>query len=513
MSASRPLALCRSLSDSGFEVTAQGSDLARYNPYSQNDDAAVIRTAGGLKHNSLILDAISQPGDLIRAESRISVMDHSIGVLDMVLDSISRVLEIPLVDNNAEGCQHNDSAYDALTEAKSIVDFGDKDAVDQTDVKELACKNYVLQRPPEYADISQGDMLHLIDSIADVHKKLDMLTGKMNNFLLQKKPESDTQIVPPKGIEMALSQQYGKRIFERESMYVQLEQVYINMQRINFLHRPKKSFLQTCPPFSQPNTAPKKTADASTQIAMDFASELADLRARCSHLEEENTSLNKELKKLQEPEKKIHPVPAPRQPKPDKEPIYTVVNCLVGPPTTPSKDVRMTEVTYEWTIQNYIRQFRDQRSGLVDKTISAPFFITNNGYRARMEAFLDGDGCAKGSYFSVFFRILSSEMDDHLTWPLNLRITFILINQTDKPNEDFQSRRGVIEHSFPQPNSNGIYEHGLSDCWGLLNLVSHEKIQMEQFIRKDKLLLQCQVQILPTSQQSRRTTSNMSKVL
>ena len=57
---------------------------------------------------------------------------------------------------------------------------------------------------------------------------------------------------------------------------------------------------------------------------------------------------------------------------------------------------------------------------------SLPFF------RARMEAYLDGDGSHKGSSLSVFLRILPGEMDDQLPWPAHLKLSFILVNHSGK---------------------------------------------------------------------------------
>ncbi|GFR91367.1 TNF receptor-associated factor [Elysia marginata] len=543
MSASRPIALCRSLSDSGFEITAQESDLAYYSPRILDRQNANVAMRDRLKFNPNALEYISSrdfgTGDILARESKACVMDHSFGVLDMVLDSLSRELEAPLTASNAGVYYNCAPSYDSLTDTKSVVEYGDMQERDQTEVKCLRDVNDVVLRPPAYSDLSDDDVRHLMESVGGLHKKLDMLQTKMNNLLQQKsdkdsndmklrqEPDPYLPFVASKGVGMAANQELGKRIFQRESMYVQLEQVYYNLQRVHFLHRPKNSFVKNCPPFCKPKPAAKKTSEATTQTTTDSTTEIAILRERCDRLEKENASLRKDLKKMRESSKKIPPVPAPRTKTvktttlesedrfgktSEQESMYTLVNCVVGPPTTPPKgppllkDILMTEVTYEWTIHDYNRQFQEQRSGWVHKTTSTPFFITHNGYRAQMEAFLDGDGCAKGSYLSVFLKILPSEMDDQLTWPAHLKLSFILVNQTDKPDEDNQSRRVIMEHNFPRPNSSGIYESGDSDCWGVLTLASHDRIRSQRFIRKDRLLLQCKVYILSGCRQSRKAT-------
>ncbi|RUS86829.1 hypothetical protein EGW08_005425, partial [Elysia chlorotica] len=461
------------------------------------------------------------------------------------IDSISRELEVPVIPSNGEYNNtqpRSEQSYDSLTGVKSFMENADKD---NTAVKAIHRRSndsncdYVDDRmlmPPAYKDLSDDDVRHLIDSVGGLHRKLDLLQSKMNNLLQQKadtsndnlprqgeKPPSEHQFVAKKTVGVRTSQ--AIRMNPKESIYVQIEQVYYNLQRINFLHRPGNNFSKKFPPFYSTKEEQKKTAEAATQTTTDFVAEIESLKKHCDDLEKKNASLKTDLEKVRMSAGKLQPVPAPRQKKgmaatfdadkclnksSEQDSMYTLVNCVVGPPTAPikrhpfPKDICVTEVTYEWTIPDYQRQFQEQRSGKVHSTMSSPFFITHNGYCARMEAFLDGSGCAKGSFFSVFLRILPSEMDELLHWPAHLKLTFILVTQADKKDEKSKSRRTIVEHCFPRPNSSGTYKSGESDCWGVLNLASHETIHSQQFIRDDKLLLQCRVHILSGLKRNRK---------
>ena len=76
-------------------------------------------------------------------------------------------------------------------------------------------------------------------------------------------------------------------MFPMDSVYVQIEQVYYNLQRMNFVQRSGNSVLKKFPNFSPTNKASKETFAAATQTSTDPDDDIASLKERCDSLEKE----------------------------------------------------------------------------------------------------------------------------------------------------------------------------------------------------------------------------------
>ncbi|GFN81678.1 tnf receptor-associated factor [Plakobranchus ocellatus] len=533
----RPLALCRSLSDSGFGVTTGESDSNYYNTlmFPRQNSRAGVR-------NKLRPGFDGSPHDVAlrwervysAQETKAYVVNHSLGTLDMVLECISRELESPL-DSNSDGLFNTPPpSYNSLTEEKSIASCGDAPHVDITSVKAFCSETGDQEVEPNSADderLSDDDRHHLVRSVEELRKNLDLLHSKLDG-LLEQKPDKRTlgdyrtlhlkessglqdEFIAKRTVNATARENLRERNFSKESIYVQIEHEYYNLQRMRFLYPHVGRFFKGFSPFPTAAMAsakappPPPTETASTQTNSDPADDVESLKKKYSDLQKENASLRVEVQALKQLISRKSTVPRQKPGMRVKAaslsdddrcsaPLYTVVNCTAGRPTTPPprppvrKEIQITEVTYEWTIHDYNRQFQEQKSGECLKTTSPPFFITHNGYRACMEAYLDGDGDAKGSYLSVFLRILPGDRDHQLSWPAHLKLSFILVNQTGEGKESIKT---FVEHVFPRPSKNGNSSCG-NDCWGVIDLASHDLICSKHFIFRDKLLLKCRVHIL-----------------
>ena len=60
---------------------------------------------------------------------------------------------------------------------------------------------------------------------------------------------------------------------------------------------------------------------------------------------------------------------------------------------------------------------------------SPQFFTHPGGYKMCLEVWRNGYGSGKGTHLSVFLHLMKGENDDHLKWPLSLKIRFVLLNQ------------------------------------------------------------------------------------
>ncbi|XP_065180559.1 TNF receptor-associated factor 3-like [Sycon ciliatum] len=94
-------------------------------------------------------------------------------------------------------------------------------------------------------------------------------------------------------------------------------------------------------------------------------------------------------------------------------------------------DVKTTNGVLVWKIGDISRRRREAISGKTPSLYSAPFYTSPCGYKMCARVYLDGDGMGKGGCISVFFVIMRGEYDALLLWPFQLRVTMMLIDQSD----------------------------------------------------------------------------------
>ncbi|CAL1527681.1 unnamed protein product [Lymnaea stagnalis] len=110
-----------------------------------------------------------------------------------------------------------------------------------------------------------------------------------------------------------------------------------------------------------------------------------------------------------------------------------------------------------------------------------------------MEAYLNGNGTAANRCMSVFLRVIKGEYDRTLNWPVNLHMVVILVNQSGQNMECLKA--GGHQFQFMQPQGHADSE---TDCWGLIEFVSHELIRRKDYISGDKIVIKCRLMILPS---------------
>ncbi|XP_065180536.1 TNF receptor-associated factor 2-like isoform X2 [Sycon ciliatum] len=94
-------------------------------------------------------------------------------------------------------------------------------------------------------------------------------------------------------------------------------------------------------------------------------------------------------------------------------------------------DVKTTNGVLIWKIGDISRRRREAISGKTPSLYSAPFYTSPCGYKMCARVYLNGDGMGKNSHLSVFFVLMRGEYDALLPWPFQLRVTMMLIDQSD----------------------------------------------------------------------------------
>ncbi|KAK0046332.1 G-protein coupled receptor GRL101 [Biomphalaria pfeifferi] len=183
--------------------------------------------------------------------------------------------------------------------------------------------------------------------------------------------------------------------------------------------------------------------------------------------------------------------------KSDRLSTYSVnTPAVTGRPTSPVpspfliQDVQPRDMTFRWTINNYLRRLREERrSGT--KQSSCPFHLYHCGYKARLEVYLNGNGTAKNRCISVFLRVVRGEYDRYLKWPVNLHLVVTLVNQADSRTDSLKGSGNIFQ--YQQPIGGSDFE---SDSWGLIEFVKHDVIKSKHYVRDDRLVLKCNVTIM-----------------
>ena len=85
-----------------------------------------------------------------------------------------------------------------------------------------------------------------------------------------------------------------------------------------------------------------------------------------------------------------------------------------------------------WKIDKVDFQMAQARSGKVVALHSAPCYTKQYEYKYGTRLYLQGDGMGRSTHISIFFVVMKSEYDQLLTWPMQKRITFELINQVNE---------------------------------------------------------------------------------
>ena len=108
-----------------------------------------------------------------------------------------------------------------------------------------------------------------------------------------------------------------------------------------------------------------------------------------------------------------------------------------------------------WKIDKVDFRMTQARSGKVVALHSAPCYTKQYEYKYCTRLYLQGDGMGRSTHVSLFFVVMKSEYDQLLTWPMQKRITFELINHVNEAESVIESFvSNPRSSSFQRPTNN-----------------------------------------------------------
>ncbi|XP_002164239.2 TNF receptor-associated factor 4 isoform X1 [Hydra vulgaris] len=148
-----------------------------------------------------------------------------------------------------------------------------------------------------------------------------------------------------------------------------------------------------------------------------------------------------------------------------------------------------------WRINSFSKKLKKISAGTYEEpSRSEPFSTGAHGYRLAIWAYLNGRGKCSGKYLSLFIRVLASEVDAILPWPVKPCYSFCLLSQDPDPSKrlDFIRIRDLtVKHvgiSRPQKDDKSFIV-------GFDDFIHHDELVEKNFLADDTLFIKCNVEI------------------
>ncbi|XP_073496912.1 TNF receptor-associated factor 1 [Phyllobates terribilis] len=104
-----------------------------------------------------------------------------------------------------------------------------------------------------------------------------------------------------------------------------------------------------------------------------------------------------------------------------------------------------------WKISDFTRKCQVASEGRTISLYSPAFYTARYGYKVCLRIYLNGDGTGKGSHISLFFAIMKGEYDALLPWPFRHKVTFMLMDQSNREHVIDAFRPDSTSVSFQRP--------------------------------------------------------------
>lgn len=113
--------------------------------------------------------------------------------------------------------------------------------------------------------------------------------------------------------------------------------------------------------------------------------------------------------------------------------------------------------TFVWKLEDFDKTVNEIAAGDTPKSFFSDSFYTapKNGYKLRAKIYPCGDGEGLGTHVSLFIQVMKGKDDDHVTWPMQKKVTFEVLNEEHAPfqgcSDSFITNPGCA--SFQKPKS------------------------------------------------------------
>ena len=146
-----------------------------------------------------------------------------------------------------------------------------------------------------------------------------------------------------------------------------------------------------------------------------------------------------------------------------------------------------TKVNYNgvllWKIENFKKKRQDAINGIKRALYSNYFYTSEFGYKICAKIYMNGDGFGKGTHLSLFFVVMKGEYDALQTWPLQKKITMMLLDQGNGNH--------MIDafHSDPQSSSFKRPTSDMNIASGSPLFIPIENLNNRQYIKDDVMFI------------------------
>lgn len=138
----------------------------------------------------------------------------------------------------------------------------------------------------------------------------------------------------------------------------------------------------------------------------------------------------------------------------------------------------------KWKLSNFSDLKQD--CGAATSVYSAPFYTSKNGYKMRLQLYINGYKEGQNSHLSLFIVVIKGEHDDVLPWPLTIQVSFTLLNMANGANHTFMFSPGP----FTKPT---FSEFDGAEA-GFSQFIGHKYVQ--PFIKNNRIFITCKVKVI-----------------
>ncbi|KAG9463470.1 hypothetical protein GDO78_021676 [Eleutherodactylus coqui] len=169
--------------------------------------------------------------------------------------------------------------------------------------------------------------------------------------------------------------------------------------------------------------------------------------------------------------------------------------------TIAQKDIEMNELhlqlatleqtSYDgiflWKISEFTKKCQDASVGRSVSLYSPAFYTARYGYKVCLRVYLNGDGTGKGTHISLFFAIMRGEYDVLLSWPFKHKVTFMLMDQSNREHVIDAFRPDIMSVSFQRP----VNDMNIASGCPLFCPLSKLQCGRSHYVRDDTIFIRC----------------------
>ncbi|MEE6505090.1 hypothetical protein FKM82_005437 [Ascaphus truei] len=146
-----------------------------------------------------------------------------------------------------------------------------------------------------------------------------------------------------------------------------------------------------------------------------------------------------------------------------------------------------------WKIAEITQKCHEAITGRSVTLYSPAFYTARYGYKVCLRVYLNGDGAGKGTHVSLFFTVMKGEYDALLPWPFKHKVTFMLLDQSNREHVLDAFRPDLVSASFQRPISDMNVASGCPLFCPLSKLQSSK----HTYVKDDAIFIKCIIDINP----------------